>query len=119
MELKTLLDQLSDAEAAIEFDDVMACVAQHYDYQPVAFQNGMGDERVENEAGQNEGSCKLFAFAQLNNLNEQQTLRCFGRYYREDVLNNPEGEDHSNIRTFMRHGWAGISFSAMPLSIKS
>ncbi|NNF96141.1 MAG: hypothetical protein HKM94_04340 [Halobacteria archaeon] len=41
---------------------------------------------------------------------ELETLACFGKYYREDVLQHPQGTDHLNIRTFMRHGWSGIQF---------
>ena len=74
-----------------------------------------------NEAGTNEGSCKIFYFAQLNNLNVQQTLACFGRYYSEDVLSNPTGNDHGNIRNFMKTGWQGIEFKSvalLPISVK-
>ena len=51
------------------------------------------------------------AFAQLHELDAARTLACFGRYYREDVLRHPDGSDHANIRTFMRHGPAGIRFA--------
>jgi len=33
-------------------------------------------------------------FAQLQQLSQAETLACFGKYYREDVLQNPEGDDH-------------------------
>lgn len=99
-----------DSTAAPDFEDCMAVINEHYDYSPTAFKNG----DVANEAGQNEGSCKIFAFGKLNNLSEQQTLRCFGRFYR-DVLNTPEGSDHGNIRSFMREGWAGIVFEGEAL----
>ena len=46
-------------------------------------------------------SIKIFAFAKLNQLSKQNTLDCFGAFYREEVLKNPEGQDHMNIRTFM------------------
>jgi hypothetical protein len=70
---------------------------------------------VVNESGTNEGSCKIFAFAQLNDLSVEQTLACFGKYYREDVLENPEGNDHGNIRNFMISGWEGVKFSCEAL----
>ena len=69
-----------------------------------------------NEAGTNEGSCKIFAFAQLHHLSEQATLACFGQYYREDVLQNPQGNDHGNIRNFIKQGWQGITFESDVLS---
>ncbi|RLA09142.1 MAG: hypothetical protein DRQ54_03605 [Gammaproteobacteria bacterium] len=55
------------------------------------------------------GFCKIFAFGLLNGLSDLQTLHCFGDYYRGDVLGNPAGAGHQNIRRFMQHGWSGIS----------
>ncbi len=46
----------------------------------------------------------------LNNLSVEQTLHCFGKYYREEVLNDPDGESHQNIRQFIKNGYTGISF---------
>ena len=28
----------------------------------------------------------------------------------QDVLNNPDGSDHANIRNFMEGGWRAVSF---------
>ena len=42
---------------------------------------------------------------------ERDTLRCFGQYY-EDVVATPDGDDHGNIRNFMKCGWKGVSFPA-------
>ena len=73
-------------------------------------------------ASENNGSCKIFAFAKLNGLSKQNTLDCFGKFYREDVLNNPNADDHMNIRTFMLAPEAtpflGISFDGTPLTTK-
>ena len=82
-----------------------------YDYTPTAFKNG----DVRNEAGQNAGSCKLLSFARLHGLSETETLACFGKFYREDVLKNPNGTDHQNIRNFMRTGWGGVVFEGRAL----
>lgn len=98
----------------INFEDVMAVISANYHYQPSTFTNG---ETV-NQAGTNEGSCKIFAYAQLNGLSEQPTLHCFGQYYRDDVLKNPSGNDHGNIRNFMKSGWAGITFENNALIAK-
>ena len=38
------------------------------------------------------------------------TLELFGRFYRDDVLGKPDGDDHGNIRNFMKSGWDGVSF---------
>jgi len=114
MKLNDFLKKLNDNVESVTFDDTMAAIADNYEFTPAAFTNG----EVRNEAGQNSGSCKLFAFAQLNGLSKEQTLACFGAYYREDVLKNPSGSDHQNIRNFMRHGWDGVRFDSMPLTAK-
>ncbi len=116
--ISRLLQQLQGAPAEIQFDQVQQLIAAHYDYTPCAFDNGVGDDCVHNAAGTNEGSCRLFAFARDRQLDEQQTLHCFGHFYRDHVLGNPAGSDHANIRTFMRHGWAGIRFHGEPLRAK-
>ncbi len=46
----------------------MAVIAAHYVYRPTRFENGLGQGRAVNEAGTNEGSCKILAFAKLNGL---------------------------------------------------
>ncbi len=109
MSLKKLKEKLVNAEP-VEFDEVMNVIAENYQYSPSRFVNGVDDDCVINEAGTNEGSHKIFTFAKLNDLTEEQTLACFGKYYREDVLLNPDGKDHANIRTFMRYGWKGVKF---------
>jgi hypothetical protein len=112
MELKTFLQRLNDAPDSISFEDTMAVIDALYEFTPTTFQNG----NVLNEAGKNNGSCKLFAFARLHGLSEQQTLHCFGAYYRNDVLQHPDGTDHQNIRNFMQSGWAGIEFGGEALT---
>ncbi|QSB02892.1 HopJ type III effector protein [Methylomonas sp. EFPC1] len=99
---------------AVEFQEVIALIAEHYQYQPTEFSNGLQQPLV-NEAGRNEGSCKIFAFAKLHKLTVEQTLALFGDYYRQDVLGNPSGDDHQNIRHFMRDGWEGIVFKGEAL----
>lgn len=115
----TLDDFVAKVKAgeAVDFQDTMDIISQHYDYQSTEFSNGLA-EPVLNEAGRNEGSCKLFAFAQLQAFSQAQTLALFGDYYRKDVLGNPEGSDHQNIRTFIRDGWDGIQFKGQPLTPK-
>ncbi len=96
-----------------------AVIESNYDYVPTRFYNGVRDRQFLNESGTNEGSCKLFAFAKLNDLDEQSTLNCFGDYYTIDVLQHPDGQDHQNIRTFIDCGWGGITFDSPPLTPKA
>ncbi len=99
---------------AVSFQETMAVIAEHYHYQPTEFSNGLAQPLL-NESGRNEGSCKIFAFAQLHDLDQAQTLALFGDYYFKDVLGHPEGSDHQNIRNFMRDGWEGIRFKGVAL----
>lgn len=117
MTLDSFIARLGQDES-LDFEDTMAVINEYFDYTPCAFTNGKGDEPVFNEAGQNEGSCKIFGFAQQMQLNKEQTLACFGRFY-QDVLNTPNGSDHGNIRSFMVHGWDGITFEGQPLIRKA
>ena len=102
------------AGESVSFQDTMSVIAEHYDYFPTEFSNGLNQVLI-NEAGRNEGSCKIFAFAKLHRLTPPQTLALFGDYYRIDVLGNPDGQDHQNIRHFMRDGWEGIAFKGEAL----
>jgi len=113
MTIEALLEGLHDS-SVIEFEQVMRCIDEYYEFTPVAFTNGS----AKNSAGENNGSCKVFAFAKIHGLNEQQTLALFGRYYREDVCNAPDGDDHQNIRNFQLTGWPGIDFDSAPLKQK-
>jgi len=114
MQLDSFLQQLSSMPENITFDDTIAVIDAIYNFDPTAFSNG----DLVNKAGQNQGSCKIFAFARLRGLSQQQTLHCFGSYYRDDVLKHPNRMDHRNIRNFMKHGWSDITFDSMPLKLK-
>jgi hypothetical protein len=92
----------------------MAVIDENYDFTPTAFQNG----ETYNNAGENSGSCKLFSFAQLQQFTAEETLACFGSYYFDDVLKNPEKTDHQNIRNFIKTGWGGILIKGEALKSK-
>ena len=112
--IEKFLQQLRNNPENIDFSETMAVIDGHYMFTETAFTNGA----TRNAAGENNGSCKLLAFAKLQGLNETETLLCFGGYYRDDVLGNAEGDDHQNIRNFMRSGWAGVQFAGEPLAKK-
>lgn len=114
MTIEELIEQIRTAPDSVEFDEVMHVIEENYDYSPTGFT--VGD--VINEAGSNEGSCKILHFAQQNNLSEVETLVLFGKYYREDVLGDPGGEDHPNIRNFILDGWLGTKFERAALAPK-
>ena len=109
--MKQFLQALETAPDSITFNATIAVIDAHYDFTPTAFRNG----EVQNEVGQNNGSCKVFSFARLHTLTPQQTLHCFGTYYRDDVLKHPQGADHQNIRNFITTGCEGIAFQGNAL----
>lgn len=109
-----ILEQLKNAPETIEFNEVIAYIDNYYDFTPTSFKNG----DINNESGQNNGSCKVFSFAKLHQVPKEQTLFLFGKFYREDVLKNPEGTDHANIRNFMKYGWEGMGFKDQALKKK-
>lgn len=118
MNTAQLVMQLHSSPESVTFEQVIETITSDYDYTPSRFTNGFDENSAVNEAGTNEGSCKVFAFAQLNNLSKEQTLHCFGDYYRKDVLENPAATDHANIRNFIQHGWDGIHFENWVLEKK-
>ncbi len=111
MELELFLNRLESHPETIEFPDVIALINQLYTFIPTGFRN----DELYNEAGQNTGSCKVFSFARLHDLEQEQTLALFGAFYRSDVLKTPDGDSHPNIRQFMKTGWDGIEFDGVPL----
>ena len=80
MSLTAFLEKLKNTPNAITFQETIAVIEAHYDFEP--------------------------------------TLACFGAFYTEDVLKNPDGTDHQNIRNFMKTGWDGIAFYGEPLTLK-
>ncbi|MEH6455740.1 MAG: HopJ type III effector protein [Cocleimonas sp.] len=115
MNTKEYLEKLEQTPELLEFSELMDVIESEYNFTPSDFKNG-DLESLENE---NMGSCKIFSFGQLHGLTAEQTLACFGAYYRNDVLQNPDGEDHQNIRNFMQTGWNGVVFSQTALADKS
>lgn len=113
--ITALITKVDTQAESVSFEEVMQVITENYDYTPATFTNG----DVVNESGTNEGSCKIFYFAKLNELTQQQTLVCFGQYYRDDVLKHPEGNDHGNIRNFMNTGWDKVSFNSVALATKT
>lgn len=115
MTIASFLEKLKQTPNTITFPETIAIIEENYDFTPTAFGNGT----QYNAAGENSGSCKLFAFAQLQKVSQAETLACFGAYYFEEVLGDPEGTNHQNIRNFIKSGWEGIKFEGEALTLKS
>lgn len=115
MIIEKFLDKARSNPQAVEFAETIAVIDSAYAFTPCSFLNGA----LVNEAGQNNGSCKIFSFAHMHGLSVPDTLALFGHFYRDDVLNHEDGTDHQNIRNFMKTGWDGIKFSGHALVRKS
>ena len=106
MTLEAFINRLKTTPAEVVFTETMAVIETIYNFTPSSFKNGS----IQNSATENLGSCKVFAFALKQQLTKEETLACFGQYYFKDVLENPTGTDHQNIRNFMQTGFEGLVF---------
>lgn len=95
--------KLKENATAITFVETMQVIDSNYNFTPTAFTNG----EIKNEAGENSGSCKLFAFAIHQQLTKEETLFCFGEHY-QSVLEDENGTSHQNIRNFIKTGFNGL-----------
>lgn len=95
------------------FASTLGFINEWFDFTPVAFRNG----KVVNSAEQNQGSCRVLAFAMLNGLSSEQALKCFGEHYR-DVLATPGADNHHNLRRLQAEGLTDITFDRFPLRRK-
>ena len=112
--IDNFLNKVKQNPELITFQETIEVIDSNYNFTPTTFKNG----NQLNNAGENNGSCKIFAFAKINNLEKDATLSLFGSYYFDDVLKNPDGIDHQNIRNFMTFGWDEISFDGDALELK-
>lgn len=114
MGIKSFIEKLRNNPKNIQFSETMAVIESNYDFTPTAFKNG----ELENTEDQNSGSCKLFAFAIKQGFTKEETLACFGEHFFDNVLKDPNGTGHQNIRNFMKTGFKGLYFKGEPLKKK-
>ena len=76
MTLETFKNKLKQTPKDVTFSETMKVIETNYEFTPTAFKNGA----LQNEVGENSGSCKLFAFAKLQGLTKEETLACFGAF---------------------------------------
>ncbi len=114
MQIEQLISTLQSKPDSLRFSQVMETIDEHYHYTASAFNNG----ELSNAQGENQGSCKLFAFAHLHQLTQAETLQLFAEHYLS-VLAEPAGQAHQNIRQFSLHGWAAVEFEQFPLRLKA
>ena len=106
-----LLEELKNK--TIDFATVLEYIESLYTHTPTGFTNGV----QRNESTQNQGSAKVFGFANAEGLSKEDTLFLFAEHY-QSVLDTPNDADHHNIRQFMLNGWNGIIFDGIVLEKK-
>ena len=90
---------------SLMFEEFITLCDEQYEDGLIEFKNG----DIVNKAGENHGSAKVLSYAALAGFDKDMTLKLWGQYYR-DVLATPDGNDHQNIRNFMKYGWEGVDF---------
>jgi hypothetical protein len=113
MTIQQFKTKLKTTPTTITFADTMQIIEDNYLFTPTPFANG----ELKNKAGENTGSCKLFAFAVHQQLTKEETLCCFCEHYK-NVLEDKNGRSHQNIRNFMKTGFKGLSFESEPFALK-
>ncbi|OEU20818.1 HopJ-domain-containing protein [Fragilariopsis cylindrus CCMP1102] len=93
-----------DADS-LKMEELMDLIDTHYEVGLLEFKNG----DILNKQGENVGSAKLLSYAAISDFDKETTLKLWGQYYRE-VLADPDGDSHQNIRNFMKTGWDGVPF---------
>jgi hypothetical protein len=113
MTIQEFKTKLKSNLSAVIFAETMQVIEDYYTFNPTAFTNG----DIINNAGENNGSWKLFVFAMRQEFTKEETLFCFGEYY-QTVLEDKNGTSHQNIRNFMKTGFKGLSFKNKALTLK-
>ena len=111
MSIEEFIKKLRANPKRIAFSETIAVIEEHYNFTPTFFSNG----DLQNEAGTNSGSCKILAFAKKQQLSKEETLACFGKFYFDEVLKDPNGNGHQNIRNLMQTSLEGITFKSEAL----
>ena len=65
-----IVEQLKNTPEELVFSNVIAYIDEHYEFTPTKFTNG----NTVNEANQNNGSCKVFSFAKINQLSRRDAF---------------------------------------------
>jgi len=100
-----VIAKVRDDPSSVEFDEVIGAIDQCFDFFGTKFVNG----DLVSASSENAGSSKILSLAKMFELTTEETLACFGKYYR-DVLDTPDGTDHGNIRNLMKTKLEGVTF---------
>ncbi len=86
-----------------KLNETLSLIRSIYDIPPTGFVVG----NQINMSDENQGSLAILSFARACRLPDEEVLPMFGEAY-EEVLGNPDGEDHSNIRALMDLGMSAF-----------
>ena len=111
MEIEQLTPAFLRENPTTPFVAILAYIQANFSYTPQSFQNGT----KLNLASENQGSAKVLFFAKQANWSAEDTLLLFAEHY-QDVVQNPTGTSHENIRQFIQNGWEGVKFDGNVLS---
>jgi len=103
IESREFAEKIKRGEAT-SLKETIDMIDKHFNYFEVPFT--CGDQT--NLPNENTGSAKIFSFALLTKMTKEETLQLFGEVYRNL---SPAGNDHKNLRNFLKLGFAGITFS--------
>ncbi len=105
---------MSSSEKYSKLNAALAAIRSVYDVPTQAF--SVGDHC--NTRGQNLGSLTILGFAKASGITDvSQILPMFGEAY-DEVLTDPEGDGHKNIRAFIQCGMEGVKFEGDGISLK-
>ena len=103
--VKAFAEKIKAGGSPENFAQTIALIDEHYQYFEVPF--SVGD--VKNKPNENTGSAKVFSLGLMTRMDEKATLRLFGEHYTA-VQATPQGNDHANIRSFIKNGFPGVEF---------
>lgn len=98
-ECKQFAEDVKANKLQPSMQDSLALVDKHYNYFEVPFSCA----EVQNKANENIEAAKLFCFALMTQMNEEQTIRLFGG---EGNMND------KNLQAFKKYGWSKVSFGS-------
>ncbi|KAJ1637914.1 HopJ type III effector protein-domain-containing protein [Pavlovales sp. CCMP2436] len=107
--IAALLVKVRTQPGSVMFAETLEAIDQAFEFFGTKFVNGA----VSSTSSENEGSSKVLSLSQLVGMTTDETLVCFGEHYR-DVVADPSGSSHANVRALMTTGLEAVLFSNGP-----
>ncbi|MBT3727100.1 hypothetical protein HOG21_05480 [bacterium] len=106
---------LLEAKEAETFDDFIAFVDKYF----MLISTGFNNNGLKNNKFKNEGSLKVLAFAKYCKMTDVTEIAGLFKGYYKDVLKDPKGDNHQNIRHLINGSIYEVSFDVniVPLNL--